>query len=215
MQSSPAEQVRIDAIRQNALAAIEESEAFMDGHFDYGNGYHGHYYLNPHAMFEQPYRVVRLAQDLIDILPSDIKLEVELVAGPVTCGAELAFIMAPFLDSKRDLHGKKRILHAPIHSHGGRLALRPHYRKRVSGRNVLIVDDVRNTGGTLKQSFDLIAEAGGVPIATAVLYDLCIAQQELPVRHQPLLEYPMHGRGKIFPQFECTMCKLAIPITKF
>ena len=41
----------------------------LDGHFDYGNGYHGRVYLNPHRIFRQPSLIWRFAQDLIDVLP--------------------------------------------------------------------------------------------------------------------------------------------------
>ena len=44
----------------------------LDGHFDYGNGYHGRVYLNPHRIFRQPSLIWRLAQDLIDVLPDDV-----------------------------------------------------------------------------------------------------------------------------------------------
>ena len=43
-----------------------------DGHFDYGNGFHGRVYLNPHQLFRHPSPIWRLAQDLIDMLPAEI-----------------------------------------------------------------------------------------------------------------------------------------------
>ena len=39
----------------------------IDGHFDYGNGYHGRVYLNPHQLFRHPSTIWRFAQDLIDV----------------------------------------------------------------------------------------------------------------------------------------------------
>ena len=43
----------------------------LDGHFDFGNGYHGRVYLNPHQLFRQPSTIWRFAQDLLDVLPAD------------------------------------------------------------------------------------------------------------------------------------------------
>ena len=35
-------------LREKALKDLQQSEVLMiDGHFDYGNGYHGRVYLNP------------------------------------------------------------------------------------------------------------------------------------------------------------------------
>ena len=41
-----------------------------NGHFDYGNGFHGRVYLNPHQLFRHPSTIWRLAQDLLDVLPA-------------------------------------------------------------------------------------------------------------------------------------------------
>ena len=59
-----------DELRRQALKKLEESEVLMrDGHFDYGNGFHGRVYLNPHQLFRHPSTIWRLAQDLLDVLP--------------------------------------------------------------------------------------------------------------------------------------------------
>ena len=74
-----------------------------DGHFDYGNGYHGRVYLNPHQLFRHPSTIWRLAQDLIDVLPARFSSATEVVAGPATGGALLAHTIAGLLDGRRAL----------------------------------------------------------------------------------------------------------------
>ena len=60
-------------IRNKALKDLQESGVLMvHGHFDYGNGYHGRVYLNPHQLFRHPSTIWRFAQDLIDVLPGDL-----------------------------------------------------------------------------------------------------------------------------------------------
>ena len=73
----------------------------LNGHFDFGNGYHGRVYLNPHQLFRYPSTIWRFAQDLLDVLPASIVEQTEVVAGPVTGGALLAHTMAGLLDSRR------------------------------------------------------------------------------------------------------------------
>ena len=52
-----------------ALADLQQAEVLMlNGHFDYGNGYHGRVYLNPHQLFRHPSTIWRFAQDLIDLI---------------------------------------------------------------------------------------------------------------------------------------------------
>ena len=73
----------------------------LDGHFDFGNGYHGRVYLNPHQLFRYPSTIWRFAQDLLDVLPASVLDQAEVVAGPVTGGALLAHTVAGLLDSRR------------------------------------------------------------------------------------------------------------------
>src|SRR2546425_10926942 len=83
------------AIRERALRDLQQSEVLIrDGHFDYGNGFHGSVYLNPHQLFRQPATIWRCAQDLIDLLPADLVQQTEVVAGPGTGGARLAHTLA-------------------------------------------------------------------------------------------------------------------------
>src|SRR5512139_2822497 len=95
---------RQDSIRQKALKDLQRSEVLMlDGHFDFGNGYHGRVYLNPHQLFKQPSTIWRFAQDLLDVMPADLLARTEIVAGPVTGGALLAHTIAGLLDGRRSL----------------------------------------------------------------------------------------------------------------
>src|SRR3954454_24847415 len=153
-------------IRERALLDLQESEVLIrDGHFDYGNGVHGSVYLNPHQLFRHPSTIWRFAQDLIDLLPSELVQRTEVVAGPVTGGALLAHTLAGLLDSRRSLTHPPCVF-APIHSESHRLSLRDFYRREVKGQRVLLADDVRNTGSTLAKCAALIAEADGEVVAT-------------------------------------------------
>src|SRR5690349_25105387 len=73
----------------------------LNGHFDFGNGYHGSLYLNPHQLFRHPSTIWRFAQDLLDVLPASVLDVTDVVTGPVTGGALLAHMMAGLLDSRR------------------------------------------------------------------------------------------------------------------
>ena len=75
----------------------------MEGHFDYGNGFHGKLYLNPHQLFQYPSTIWRVAQDLIDVMPADFIDKTQIVAGPATGGALLAHTMAGLLDGRRPM----------------------------------------------------------------------------------------------------------------
>src|SRR5215510_10707669 len=96
--------IRAEDVRERALDELRRFEVLMlDGHFDYGNGYHGPAYLNPHQLFRYPSTIWRLAQDLLDVVPQHIASATDVVAGPPTGGALLAHTLAGLLDSRRSL----------------------------------------------------------------------------------------------------------------
>ena len=204
---------RKEAIRQQALADLQKHEVLMlNGHFDFGNGYHGRLYLNPHGLFRYPSTIWRFAQDLLDVLPSSIVEHAEVVAGPVTGGALLAHTMAGLLDSRREL-SHPRTMFAPfsVDATCGQTLSR-FYRQQIAGRKVLVVDDVLNTGQTLARCVELVRAGGGTVIATAEIYDRMEAVVHLDVPNFPLAEY------KAPPNFlaaECPLCASGVPVSTF
>jgi orotate phosphoribosyltransferase len=202
-----------EEIRAKALADLQHSGVLMlNGHFDYGNGYHGKAYLNPHQLFRQPSTIWRFAQDLIDLVPDDQLQNVELVAGPATGGALLAHTIAGLLDSRRSLTYPP-CLFAPFHHHSpGGFAIRDFYRTEVKGKRVLLADDVRNTGETFERCATLIKAAGGELLATVVIYDRMEAISQLDVPNFALAEFraPENYKAR-----ECPLCEQGLPITRF
>lgn len=202
---------RHDEVRARAKEDLRRHEVVMDGHFDYGNGFHGKLYLNPHQLFQHPSTIWRVAQDLIDVMPSDFLETADIVAGPATGGALLAHTIAGLLDGRRSMTHPP-YLFAPFGDAEGRPTLSPFYASRMKGKRVLIVDDVRNTGTTLKTCADLVRAAGGTVMGTMAIIDRCEACVNLEVPNVSLVEY------KAPPNFAadaCPMCAAHEPITSF
>jgi orotate phosphoribosyltransferase len=204
---------RTDRIREKALEDLQQQAVLMlNGHFDFGNGYHGRVYLNPHQLFRQPSTIWRFAQDLLDVLPGSMLDVTEVVAGPVTGGALLAHTMAGLLDSRRAIT-RPATLFAPFSVDGtGGHALSRFYQQQLHGRSVLLVDDVRNTGQTLARCAGLVQEARGVVIATAEIYDRMEAMVDVGVPNFALAEYKAPQN---YPAADCPMCAAGQPITAF
>jgi orotate phosphoribosyltransferase len=204
---------RRDDLRRQALSNLREFEVLMlDGHFDYGNGYHGRAYLNPHRIFRQPSIVWRLAQDLIEIMPDTLVRAVDVVAGPVMGGALLAHTLAGLLDGRRQLSHPPTSF-APLSvDESGVLSLRPFYRSVVAGKGVLIADDIRNTGKTFERAKAVLEEAGARIVATIEICDRLEAVVDLGVPNIALAEYPAPEN---FAASDCPMCHAGAPVTQF
>ena len=200
-------------IREEALKDLQQSEVLMiDGHFDYGNLYHGRVYLNPHQLFRHPSTIWRFAQDLIDLLPPEIVQQTEVVAGPATGGALLAHTIAGLLDSRRSLTHPPCSFAPFSYDAAGGLTLRPFYRAELKGQHVLLADDVRNTGETFATCAALVQAAGGSVLATIEIYDRCEAIAELGVPNIALADY---RAAENYRAADCPLCKAGTPITRF
>ena len=203
---------RKDDIRRQALGQLEQFEVLMrNGHFDYGNGFHGRMYLNAHQLFRTPSTIWRLAQDLLEVLPGDLLEKTEVVAGPVMGGALLAHTLAGLLDGRRSLTHPP-CSYAPFSARGDGFGLRDFYARHMAGRRVLIADDVRNTGKTFQQCADLVRQAGGTVLATVEICDRLEAVAEAGVPNYALVEYKAPEN---FPADACPMCQAGEPITSF
>jgi orotate phosphoribosyltransferase len=202
-----------ETIREKALKDLQQFQVLMlDGHFDFGNGYHGRLYLNPHQLFRYPSTIWRFAQDLIDVLPPSILDETQVVAGPATGGALLACTIAGLLDSRRAISGSP-MMFAPfmVDAYRGP-GLSRFYRQQVAGKNVLLVDDVRNTGQTLARCAHIVRSAGAPVLATAEIYDRLEATTDAGAPNFALAEYKAPEN---YPADRCPMCQAGVTVTAF
>jgi orotate phosphoribosyltransferase len=163
-------------------------------------------------LFRHPSTIWRFAQDLIDVLPADLVQRVEVVAGPATGGALLAHTIAGLLDSRRSLT-HPQCLFAPFnYDPARRLNLRDFYRREMSGKRVLIADDVRNTGQTFARCAAMVGEASGTVLATIEICDRMEAVTDVGVPNIALAEYKAPDN---FSAADCPLCASGVPITRF
>ena len=203
---------RHDDIRTRAFDDLRRFQVVMDGHFDYGNGFHGRVYLNPHQLFRHPSTIWRVAQDLLDIIPGHLLEATDVVAGPVTGGALLAHTLAGLLDGRRALTHPPYSFAAFGGDEHGHPRLSRFYRQVIQGRRVLIADDVRNTGQTFMQCAALVAEAGGTTIGTVEIVDRMEATVSSEAPNVALVDYKTPAN---YPADSCPLCAAAVPITTF
>lgn len=200
-------------LKEKALKDLQQSEVLMlNGHFDYGNGYHGRVYVNAHELFRHPSTIWRFSQDLIDVLPGELVQRTEVVAGPVTGGALLAHTIAGLLDSRRALTHPPCSFAPFNYDPAGGFTLRRVYRDQLKGKHVLLADDVRNTGETFAKCAALLNDAGATLVATVEIYDRCEAIADLGVPNIALAEYKAPENYKAG---DCPLCRSGTPITRF
>ena len=152
------------ALRTEAL--FRASGAFREGHFLLKSGRHGDAYVEKFQVLQDP----AATSELCGFFSThgrggDGETLVDLVAGPTTGGVILAF------ETARQL-GVRSIFAEEVRDDGG--TLRREFRRgfRIEpGEQVLLVDDILTTGGSLLAMLPAVEAMGGEIVECLVLVD--------------------------------------------
>lgn len=151
---------------------LTDSGAILQGdHFVYITGQHGDGWIDKDAVFAQTNRTSKLCGLLADATRD---LGSEVVCGPATGGLVVSQwtghhlgLPSVFCD-----HGKEHG-YDPAAASPGPLrppfVLKRGYDRVVSGKRVLVVDDVVNSGESLREAAEAVRGAGGDVAAAAAL----------------------------------------------
>ena len=141
------------------LQMFRDSGALLEGHFLLASGYHSAVYLEKFQVLQFPPYVERLCQEIARRFAGD---GVQVVVGPTTGGVLLAYEVAKSLGvrgifAERGDDGKGRVL-------------RRGFEIR-EGENVLVVDDILTTGGSVRDTLEVVEGYSGNLVGVGVLAD--------------------------------------------
>jgi len=140
------------------LQIFKDSGALLEGHFLLASGYHSAVYLEKFQVLQFPRYVERLCQDIAERFAGD---EVQVVIGPTTGGVLLAYEVAKNLGV--------RGIFAERGDGQGRVLRRGFEIKE--GENVLLVDDILTTGGSVRDTMQVVEGYQGNLVGIGVLAD--------------------------------------------
>ena len=126
-------------------------------HVVYTSGRHGSAYVNKDAVYPHTERVAELCELLAESVRG---LAAEVVCGPALGGIILSQWTAHSLGALAVFAEKLP---------AGGLGLRRGYDRLVAGRRVVVVEDVLNTGGSVRDTVAAVRAAGGELVAVAAL----------------------------------------------
>jgi len=146
------------AAADRARAILAEARAMIGGsHVVYTSGKHGSAYVNKDAVYPSTVRVAELCRFLAD---AAAPYRPEIVCGPAMGG----IILAQWTGHHLGLPA----VYAEKTADGG-MALRRGYDELVAGKRVLVVEDILNTGGSIRETIAAVRTAGGDVVVAAAL----------------------------------------------
>jgi orotate phosphoribosyltransferase len=189
-----------------ALRILTESQALLENdHFVYISGDHGSGWIDKDAIYPHTERIEQLCRDMAKVVRA---WGAEAVCGPATGGLIIAEWTAHELGvlslfAEHDPTPQKGALR-------GRFVLRRGYGHVVSGKRVLVVDDIVNTGLSLRQTAEAVRGRGGRVIGAACLVSR--GNVDAAGLSVDRFAYLLEVKIPAWPAAECKLCKSGVPI---
>ncbi len=170
---------------------FRQSGALLEGHFRLTSGLHSDRYLQCALVLQHPKQAAALGSALAARLKAISELP-DLVIAPALGGILVAHEVAREA-GVRGLFAERQ---------EGFLKLRRGFRIE-PGERAWVVEDVVTTGGSTKETMDVVTQAGGVVLAAGSLMDRSGGKTDLGVPRVALAVLDIPN----FPPDECPLCK--------
>ncbi|MBI2031134.1 MAG: phosphoribosyltransferase [Candidatus Levybacteria bacterium] len=189
---------------ERVLQILTDTLVIQKGHFKLTSGRHSDSYLEKRNL----YLHTQETSELCLMIANDFKDKgVEIVVGPERGGMILACLVASFLTKMTG----KDILDIFAQKKANRFEFHRGQADLICDRNVLVVDDILTTGGSVKEVINSVKLAGGSITGLSVLCNRGdVKPKDIGIdRINALVKIKMES----WSQAECGLCKLGEPTT--
>ncbi|HVB25603.1 MAG TPA: phosphoribosyltransferase family protein [Ktedonobacteraceae bacterium] len=179
-----------------------------DSHFVYSSGRHSSVYINKDALYLHTQTISALCE--LMARPYDAE-QIDAVVGPVLGGIVLSQWVAHALNARRS-SGETLAIYAEKDNDSPDKTFSFHrgYDNYIPGKNILVVEDVLTTGGSVRQVIELIRRHGGNVVGLSALCNRGNVQPA-DVGNVPLQSL-IHINLETFAATDCPFCKAGVPI---
>lgn len=181
-------------IDNTVLARLQVDGLLREGHFAYRSGRHSNGLLDRDLLLTDPSVASRFGYDIAKHFFTD---RIDTIATPSIWGAGLAQWVGYFMEPKA------RVIDATPRGEGA-FVIAPKVEPLVSGRRVLLVDNLILTGETMEKFAQMIEQLGGTVHGVATLWSA--GKPELG--GHPVYSV-LNDSYAAWPETECPLCRAA------
>jgi orotate phosphoribosyltransferase len=175
--------------KQEILQILKDSGALLEGHFILTSGLHSGQYIEKFRILEQPRYTEMLCKEIAGMYKDE---NITAVIGPMTGGIIISY------ETARQL-GVKSIFTERV---DGRMKFRRGFTLSPSD-NVLIVEDIITTGGSVKEVIEEVNSHGAKIAGLSCFVDRSNGNVKFDVPFKPLLVMDVVN----YEPDECPLCK--------
>jgi orotate phosphoribosyltransferase len=178
------------------ITKFRESGALMTGHFVLSSGLHSRVYLQCAIALQSPVVAAEFGAAIAERFQND---RIETVASPALGGLIIGYEVARHLGARFIWTERAN----------GEMTLRRGFSVR-AGERVLVVEDVVTTGGSTRETIEVLSSSGATIVAAASIIDRSGGRAEIGV---PRFSLAMIDVPAVAPA-DCDACKRGEPILK-
>ncbi|GCE02991.1 phosphoribosyltransferase family protein [Dictyobacter aurantiacus] len=179
-----------------------------DSHFVYSSGRHSSVYINKDAIYLHTGVISELCRYMAEPYNAD---QVDVVVGPVIGGVVLSQWVAHYLNQRRS-RGETLAVFAEKGSDSPdkQFSFNRGYDRFITDKNVLVVEDVLTTGGSVRQVVDLVRHHGGNVVGISALCNRGGVQPRDvgDVAIHALVSFSL----QTYSEDECPFCQQNVPV---
>ena len=177
-----------------------------DSHIVYTSGKHGSAYVNKDAIYPHTSQISSLCWEMAKWFALD---NVQVVIAPAIGGVILSQWAAHHLST---INGHEVLsVYAEKDTSGDNFVIKRGYDKLITGKNVLVVEDVLTTGGSAKKVIEATRALGGNIVGLGVLCNRGgVTVQD--VSDPPKMVSLVNIKLDAWDEAECPLCATNVPI---
>lgn len=189
---------------EGVLNILQKVGAFRSGHFVFVSGLHADTYVNKNAMYPYTREMSQLCRSIAEKFSGK---NIHAVIGPSTGGIILSQWVAHHLT---ELEGRD-VYSTYADKDGEGFVIKRGYDELIKGKNVLVVEDLVTTGGSLRKVIDAARAAGATVVGAVAVCNRGQVTKEM-VGNPPEFISLLKVQLDQWPAAECELCKAGIPV---
>lgn len=183
--------------RERVLQIFEEAEVLLKGHFLLSSGRHSDQYMQCAKIFQHTKYSEEVCKSLAENYIND---KIDVVIGPALGAVQMTYEVSRHLGCRNIFAERDK---------EGVMSLRRGFYIN-PGENVLVVEDVTTTGGSVKEVMKIVNENGGNIVGVGCVIDRSNGEIDFGVRFTPVISMTVESWA---PE-ECALCKQGLPAVK-
>ena len=193
-------------MNDEVIELLKKSNGLItDSHLVYTSGKHGSVYINKDALYPHTEFASRIGELFAE---KHKDMDIDIVAAPALGGIILETWTAYHLSK---LKGKEILgIYTEKDAEKNQVFTRG-YDKLVKGKNVLVIEDLTTTGGSVVKVINSVKKAGGNIVAVSVMVN-----RDPEKINSKMMDAPFSSlavlKAEAWDEADCKLCKTNVPI---